>query len=357
MGLFNKLESAITNAATKISNNPFNNEIFKKYYEIVYGLLLSVGEMNYDGIKRYVEFNLNEPCTEEKLEKVVFYFTKFKPMYHKNGTLLYKLCSNQDLKSRASIDKDISMRTANILIKTNESLSEVKAYTCTRKEAYNICYKDIFESIKSEMLFALNIVSERGYKYFEEGHEKIKNKYEKMIGHEKTKELIHDAILYFYFEDNKGAKMVLLAGLDGVLYKKKSACKIASVVLRAFNFEESSKSIDEYISFSEKMCKEFVLNNDYFKSRIADHPYNQEEYSDNCIKDILNSETFCNNRFENSYLPIINSTSSWGEPEIYYADSVCNLYWKEVSSKYENGGSKNPNDVFDMICDYVKLFE
>ena len=42
------------------------------------------------------------------------------------------------------------------------------------------------------------------------------------------------------------------------------------------------------------------------------------------------------------------------DSEYYYADALCNAFWKWVAKKYQNGDSTDPNQVFKILLDYFK---
>ena len=69
MGLFDKLRDTVTKAVDVVQSNytPLADETSKEYYEIIYGLLASVGSVSYNGIKNYVEHCTSISCDEEKL--------------------------------------------------------------------------------------------------------------------------------------------------------------------------------------------------------------------------------------------------------------------------------------------------
>ena len=126
--------------------------------------------------------------------------------------------------------------------------------------------------------------------------------------------------------------------------------RVASVALRAVRFEAFGQTEEGYTTISEDECRNFVLNNDTFRSEIDEHPYDTDKYTEEFINKIINPELFARDIHDYAWMPLRYEDS-------YYADMVCNKFWKLAATEYENGESEDPNDVYDIIFDYINSAE
>ena len=56
-------------------------------------------------------------------------------------------------------------------------------------------------------------------------------------------------------------------------------------------------------------------------------------------------------------MTVVQQQGGWYLPcdsENYYADSLCNGFWKWIAEDYENGDSLDPNVVFEILLTYYK---
>lgn len=333
MGLFDKF---------KTSNNPFEDETTKTYYEMVYGLLSSIPAMSFEGIKKYVEFHSGNQIADETLKQLLRCFAG--PL--RNG---YSKYSDDQIEAYLSICK-FSRKKIKGIVALNNELDQSKTYRSTKEQVYDICFKEALQKIESEYEVVLNVVKTNGVKFYEEGVDKIRRKYNSVVGEELCAEHIHNITVKLFSEGNAIVEKIYMAYVCHILKSRKKESQIASVVLRAVHFEKYGKNIDGYETITKDDCRNFVLNNTDFSSQIDEHPYEREKYIDRFTKEIFNSNIALDYKgylYLQAYfwLPIC-------ETERYYSDKLCHKYLDLVSSNYEDPGTAL-NEIYDMVWDYI----
>ncbi len=344
MGLFDKVREVVNTLQN--SNAPLSDETERTYYEIAYGLLSLFSHVHYDGIKKYVEFHISQTCDEAKLQRALSNFG-----VEAAKKLYWRYATKEVLRSKKSGEKGFTDQKIEKLIEINQYLDESKKYRCSKEKAFDICYKDIFPEIKSEYEKVIEISETHGISHFREGAYRIIKKYQDRIGEYVLAEMIRSLTREKFIEGNHTVKIIVLAYLRLELCDKKITSfkkfRVASVALKALHFEAFGQTENEYSTISEEECKEFVLNNDMFISEIDEHPYDTDKYTREFIDNIINATLFDSlSVYDNFWMPL-----SKGDP--YYADMVCNHFWKFVADKYDDGESTDINDVFDIIFDYA----
>ncbi len=344
MGLFDKLKSAIDTATDTINKtiessqnvkDPLADPMVKKYYDVTYGLMKTIRQASYDVIKKYIEYQLQEPCDETILQKALECYW---------GSPLYHIITENTFRD----DKQKKIE------EVNKVLDTLNLYRCTKEEVYNICFKKEIEEITSEFENVLNVVNEYGFKHLEEGVRRIHTNYYETIGFDTCNGIIHMVIKKKFFEDNLITKTILITALDHATFRYNQingSLRIAAIVLRALNFNNSNSSEDDYATITKVTCLEFVSNNEEFvekaKQLKADNPFDSTNHIENFAESILNvdimSGTYSETKFAERECWMPNY-----ETEPYYADKVCYLYWKHIAEQSGNN-STDANDIYDMI--------
>lgn len=327
MGLFDKLKNA---------KNPLADPMVKKYYDVTYGLMKTIYQASYDVIKKYIEYQLKEPCDETILKKTLECYWG-SPLYH--------------IISENTFDENKQKKIEEV----NKVLDTLDQYRCTKEEVYNICFKKEIEEITSEFENVLNVVNEYGFKHVKDGMDRIYTNYYKSIGFDTCYGIVHMIVKKKIFEDNSTAKKILITALHHATYKynqTNGSLRIAAIVLRAVNFNNSNCEENDYETITEADCLEFISNNKEFMAEInqlkADNPFDSTNHTENFAEKILNidimSGTYSKAKTE-CWMPTCKT-------EPYYTDKVCYLYWKYIAEPYGNN-STDANDVYDMICNCI----
>ena len=355
MGLFDKLKSAIDTVVDTVKDSaqggsdPLQDETIKKYYEIIYGMQLSTGRgylAPKENIiaKRYVEFYLEQPCDETKLEKAL------------------ELCNS-------TLGTIPNNKLEEQLYEFNKELKAAKKYVCKKTELYRICEPEVITEIKAEYDKILNIVKDNiNHAIFAEGlTKKIREKYSCVNDSMKADYLTYIAIADSFIDGNSITQKLVLEYLFDI-YKnrvnnsnpesfEKPLDVITKMALKALHFEKYGKNKSEYISITESDCREFILNDKYYKEKLDKHPFDQERYIKTYVDNIM-----CWNIFRIDYSSHKDYELFWFKAiGDYFEDMVCNLAWKTIAENYtesinaegENiSESNNISDIVNMFCDY-----
>lgn len=224
-----------------------------------------------------------------------------------------------------------------------------------------LCYDKIIESLQPEFNAVLNVVKEKGCKFFEDGIDRIHRKYENLFSKEKIEAIIHDITATYFLEGNETTQEVLLAHFYFALHKNNEEDgmtgfnHLAAAALRAIHFENYGKKAEGYKTITEDACRKFVLSNKTYNKEIEKHPFDKEEYIQKFMKQILNSSIFSYRKSS-----LFASVAYWlpqGELEDYYTDAICNLAWKVIAKKYEVEPTANVEDIVELFFNYiVKLY-
>ncbi|MBQ2829333.1 MAG: hypothetical protein IJF20_08840 [Clostridia bacterium] len=348
MGLFDKLKSAIDTAADTINksieasqkaNDPLADPMVKKYYEVTYGLIKTIGRANYDAIKKYIEYHLGEPCDETMLQKALECYWGY-PLYH------------------IITENTFSENKQKKIEEVNRLLDTLNLYRCGKEEAYDICFKKEIKEITSEFENVLNVVDEYSFKHLEEGMNRIRTNHYENIGLKTYSGIIHMVVKKKFLENNPSVETILVTCLERATYKYRKingAFRISSIVLRALHFEKFGNSEEGYESITEDECLDFVANNKYFKTKAKEltekNPFDMIDYNARFANSIIDADIMSGTYSKDQFA----KTECWMpdyKTEPYYTDKVCNLYWKHIKDNYEENiiGS---NDAYDMIWDYI----
>lgn len=361
MGLFDKLQNAVEVAKSKVKGivkHPLDEEPAKMYYEIVYGLLATIEKVSAEGIKKYVEHYAGGECDAEQLQKVLTYFVS-RPdntytLYDSEGTVQFCLGTIKKMPQR-EIDR---------VKEINKTLAESSAYRCSREEALDICYnykevaKQALENVKSEYDKVLTVVEANGVEFYREGIDRIvegvTEKYKGIIDEETVKQFIQVITKDKFLEGNATVKDILFAHLEYYLSSLRSKytmevlvfSPIASAALRAVHFEKYGQNKEGYLSFNIDECRSFVLMDNNFKDEVDRHPYDTEKVIQGNIEEIKSANVFNEGQFHYYWMP--------SENDAYYADMVCNHYWKKLAQLNNMDASQNVNDIYHFLCDCLE---
>lgn len=207
----------------------------------------------------------------------------------------------------------------------------------------------------------LNIIATKGSDCFEEEIKKLELKYEKSINIEQLHKLIYRITKKLYFEGDQTIYKILIERMLWYLYqgmmmpngyysKDIAECysiaenQAVAITLRALHFEQYGHTKKGYQSIKTDTCREFFSNNSFFKDRI----------SEDRIRLIANNFDMLKSNVKNIrfswYLPSIKT-------EPYYADSLCNAYWKVCVKNHSQELSTDPNHIFDIVYNNLKPSE
>ena len=241
------------------------------------------------------------------------------------------------------------------------------------QEAYNICYHEIITSIKADCQEIFRVVASYGAKHFEEGLSQKIRPYEDKIDVEVARQIFAKTIQEMYFEGNETVKMTLLNRMNQYLYDARirqccannswdkecagevvsiTARQAAAVMVRALHFEKYGEKAAAYRTITKEDCRAFVSSCNVImgeiQAAVAEDPFHvdRNELIDNkasCIRDV----------FE-----MIQTDAGWYFPcdsESYYADSLCNAYWKWIAEDCKRGVSTDINAAFSILLDHFRL--
>ena len=205
-----------------------------------------------------------------------------------------------------------------------------------------------------------------GIDCFEKELKKIDSKYKKQVGEERLHKLLHDATKDWYFEGNTIVCQVLIGQMHLYLHKNMTvpngdfneieACytmakiQASAIALRALHFEKNGQKQSGYKSIAEDICREYLSNVKFVSTDFASKIKRYDLFKSNVdiakIKEkyrgAVNKPVWLKDLYEPWYLPSIRSES-------YYADSLCNLYWKTIVEAREKEASIDPNNIFSVI--------
>ena len=340
MGLFDKLKETVNSAKESVQSvsDPLADPIVKKYFEIICGMrhtFLATGPEKVSGnetAKKYVEYFLESPCDEERLE---------------NALSLYNLSRNDSPNNKSEM----------ILSDFRKSLSESTTYRLNRYYATMLFCREEVTMALMDFNNILDVISDNvNYKHFSQGMEKMQyNRTIKNIvitesfcgGKSITRELVLE-----YLKDCFIGRMC--SEKYNNLYDVKD--DIALLTLRALNFEKCNGNSEEYKALTSDDYRNFVLSVPYYSRAIEDNPFDKEKYIAKFSESVRNGKIFYS--LYSSYKNGFNIESVHD----YFCDFACNLLWKEITGKRywldENeediSESTEPRHVFNILCSYFR---
>lgn len=238
MGLFDKFKSAIDTAAAAINKSiessqnakdPLQDEIVKKYYDIIYDMRMSRGwfgkeiaDLN-SRAKRYVELVLGGACDVDRFVKAVE-LINLSNTDHPNTNF-----EKQMVDYRKSLYQEYKAREYE------------SAYGFDIKTICEACYAELLAEIKSKYEAMLNVIDEdESCEYFEDGLKKyVLDKYRDTQDLSVVKDCLCVAIMDSFFEGNETTKEVVFELLeseeDESLSESIDLKEIATVVYNFIN--------------------------------------------------------------------------------------------------------------------------
>lgn len=222
MGLFDKLKNIMNTSSDE--GDPLQDEIVKKYYDIIYDMRMSLGwfgkesaELN-SRAKKYIELILDGTCDEECFVKAVELINLSNTDYPK--TKLEK----QMVDYRKSLYSEYVARDYKSI------------YGLDIKTICEACYPELLFEIKSKYEEMLNAIDDdESCEYFDDGLRKyILYKYCNTQDSAVVRDCLYVAIMDSFFEENETTKEILSELLedeeDESLSESIDAEKIAAVV-------------------------------------------------------------------------------------------------------------------------------
>ena len=205
-----------------------------------------------------------------------------------------------------------------------------------------------------------------GIDCFEKELKKLDSKYKKQVGEDRLHKLLHNATKDWYFEGNETVRKVLIEQMLIYLYKNMmvpngvfneasvsyATAKIqaSAIASRALHFEKNGQTQRGYKSITEDICREYVSDVKFVSTDLAGKIKRYDLFKSNIdiaeakarYKGAVDKPLWLKNLYEPWYLPSIRL-------EPYYADSLCNAYWKFVVENRSKESSTDPNYVFSII--------
>ena len=202
MGLFDKLKN-IMNASSN-EGDPLQDEIVKKYFDIIYDMRTSRGWFETEIVdansraKKYIELVLGETCDEGRFVKAVELINLSRTDYP--NTKLEK----QMVDYRKSLNKEYVARDYK------------SAYGVDIKRACEACYPELLAEIKSKYEAMLNaIVDDDSCESFNDGVSKyLLDQYRDTQDSSVVKDCICVAMMDNFFEGNEYTREIIFELLE-----------------------------------------------------------------------------------------------------------------------------------------------
>lgn len=333
----------------------FQNETVKKYYIVSCGLLSSVRGVTSKGIKKYLESKLGGACDSEALDKVLTVFVQHATSsYSHNEEKLYWFTKNA---------KDLYLNK-HVFGGNMEELA--KPYKCAPEEAYAICYPEAAKNIKEDYQKILHVLETQGKNDFDDHIGGVVRKYKDIIGQDNIKEYIRIITKGLYFEGNKTVATNVIKSVDSALYEEMmdtvsnslDVCQYTAerqalaIALRALNFEKYTGNQEAYTSVTKEDYCKFVSNNAYFQENfekeIAKKPLDtsMDQLVESQVKSAESFNWYSKFSTDLCFLPNMKT-------DPYYADALCNAFWKYIVNKRQEEILTDPDAVFELLLNYL----
>lgn len=323
MGLFDKLREMAEVALGSVDSPK------KKYYDFTLNLLSTVKCLTKEDIKKCYRVKMGEDCDDTVLETVLTKFdTSTEPTTRETW---YKRTIKQEYDEKIP---------ASLLLFKNAD------------EVYDICFSDFQEGIRVRFAEVLDTVKNCADTFHLEQACNAMMRYPgKPYPHSvlAAKVMSGEMLKRFYTNDPTVTAIITKETCDHLsrIEKKRElvACLYA-VTLRALHFENSIAGTPTYSSITEEDCKNAVLNSAYYKKEIEKTPYYKDSIVSGATSSIMKERPFlCFSDFEWGF---------WALRDIHFVDSVCNYIWKEIASEYENGDTRDVEEIVNILYDYTQ---
>lgn len=326
MGLFDKIREVVDSVLGS-GNSPQ-----KRYYDIVLNLLSTVKCLTKENIKTYFKVKLNEDCDDAVLEAVLSKFER--TARRKTGETWYELTSEQ---FRKNLDAHFSPSPA------------------LKEEICNICFADYFERTRARFGEVLETIKncadsfhlEQACDAMIEYPESECPHYDltgKVMGEEMIKRFLSgDPTVVAIVE--KKAFDHMIAGCRDKKHWDEFIALLYSIALRGLHFEKFGKGTAEYASITKEDCDNAMLNASYYKKQIDKTPYYKDSIITSATSSILKAKPFVGSYpFE---------WDTWAIKNDHFVDAVCNFVWKKIASEYENGETRDIEDIVKILYNYT----
>lgn len=337
-------------AAEKAAATLTNDEVAKRYYTIVCGLLDSIDRATCDDVKQYIECHIKQSCDAEKINFILKFLNQNGKYYFINEKY-YKLIG--------------------------VSIEDINQYKLSKEEAYRIRYSGLFENIKAECKEIFSIATSYGVEHFDKGwvRRDWENKYANTIGVEVRNYLYRQAVQELFFEGEASVVEILCNRFDcysatarnyywaryGGVHSVQKAMPIVAkhagaVAVRTLHFEKYGQDRKGYKPLTEDECRDMISNSEPFKRAVGQimgiDPFGYKEWANGeveskfAIFDWIQKEVKAQSYYSSGceYLP--------SDAEYYYADALCNAFWKYVEKRYQNVNSMDFDTIFEIMLDY-----
>ncbi len=348
------IENKKSESKTK-KDNVFSDEIIKKYYEVIFGMIKSIGD---DFIKNekisliakaYIEKQLNESCDEEKMQEALN---------------LFKI-SKTGISSNSYYDKKTVF-----LRGYNEDLGKINNYLDNNFDIVNLCFQDEYKLIEKEYEEILETIKNQPKpSYFGQGiNEKIYKKYKNTVGDELT-ELITSKIIYNSLVSGnivvKSAMIGLVKTLFDVAINKVKGNDsvlprfLVALSVRALHFEKTPN----VASIEKSEYRELLLSHSYYKNKFG--PFMPEDKISDEISYSINGygggedlplSLLSRIRYQIEGYDCIEGVLRL-DNKIY--NLICNLVWKDaIEDERTNDegvnitNSQEVSDIFTILNQY-----
>lgn len=202
MGLFDKLKNIMNTSSD--AGDPLQDEIVKKYYDIIYDMRMSRGWFGEEiaagncRAKKYVELVLGEACDQDRLAKAV------EAMNMSNSDHPSTKLEKQLVDYRKSLYQEYKARDYK------------SAYGIDIKAACEACYGELLAEVKSKYEAMLNAtVDDDSCESFDDGISKyILNQYRGTQDSSVVKDCICVAMMDSFFEGNETTKEIVFGLLE-----------------------------------------------------------------------------------------------------------------------------------------------
>ena len=361
-----KLEEITKNSSSKYdpeasARELLSDETVKNYFENICDMEWSISKAgglstettltkNIELVKTYIEHFYGKICDEEKFQTAFDTYIRTKNINAKTDSkewllecAIAGLVTSRQKEFTESLEKDDEF-------KSSATLQRIR--NTKRFQAYRVLFADDIAAATTEYQKVLDVIKDNvNRNHYSQGLEKISFSND-IIKNEGIKDELIDIIEIEYFLNNNPItqEMIFHSTEYGMFFNmnwknRDYRCYISMLILRALHFEKHGHvGRENYISISNDDIRNYVLNVDYFKNKINDHPFDIDKYIGYAIEEIKPCDVVMHY-----------------EPDEYFSDAVCNMMWKRIA-KSRNwskdvkiiSDSKDLNDIFDIICTYFQ---
>lgn len=332
--------------------DPFQDPVIKQYFEIACGMhgsltfqtgLAAFASTEYPMFKQYAEHFLNEPYDEEKLKRAL-------ELYHAS---LGEYVTPEDQKYD-KLARELRETTA-----TRDWQGYTGPYAMDRYTVCRMFFQDEIAAAAESYEKVLDVIKNNiNYRHFAEGVHKIAcNDTAKQIviadslcaGNPITQKVVFEYINNS-LEARSSDHNSNLESEDYYEMSRKFPQDVSLLALRAAHFNKYGSDKENYAPLTDEELKDFVLNEEYYKNRIEDHPFDIDSWIrhyTNRIKDAC----------------IFSHKGNYGVPfeinyvDEYSCDAACNAVWKEIAGRKQDSKdlceSTDPITILHIVLKHL----